>query len=182
MKLSNSKRDTAIEKVLSVMFSERQNKIEKRGFDIANDVLNHVLDSKYIESIKDGYLPTTSKVNVYLSGYSSFHKLLDTSFKCPYNLYRHDGIQIKEDMITKSLVKMITDLEIDNKTLNDEREQSRAEIRAIFYSVNTTNQLKDVWPEVFDYITFEEIIVPKYEIAPIIDKFNKKLKQALSKG
>lgn len=179
MRLTNEKRDAIVNQIVSKMFSEREKVHAEKGKKLAKDALSLAFNHNLVQACPDGFLPETKVVNIYFPGSHSFHVCMDESFRFPYSLTRYGNaeITIPLDKLSKTFEKQISDHIYTGKKLATERIESKREVQSILYSVNTTKQLKEIWPDLFDLIIIdEEQAKPINQLAPLVGKYTKQLK------
>lgn len=179
MKLTNEKRDSITSQVVERMFAEKEKAHTEKGKQIALEAVQQSFDNSLVKTFPPGYLPETKSVNIYFPGNHSFHVYLDEAFRHPYDMNRKwsDGIEIPLDKLTKSTEKKVSNHIYEGQHLADARKQARSEIKSILYSVNTSNQLKELWPDLFEFVMIEgETKKPNNQLAPLVSKYTKQLK------
>lgn len=176
MKLSKSKKNEVLDTLLSKMFDQKFEKISEEFTNLGNEILEDQLDNNHIELIPKGWLPKYSSFVVYLSNHNAAY--FNIQFVGPYHLMKssyNEQASFNSDDISKNLVIKIDKIQKKKSKLEQEKKQLKVQIQSILESVNTSNQLIEIWPDVTKYISLEEKPKAPMSVAPYIANINKYL-------
>lgn len=157
------------------MYAEELQQLEDRGKKLAQQIISEAIN-KDVEKMPSGYLPESSQISVHISGGSNFFYDLDRNIRYPFSMYSHGRINIPSFKLSKESESEIFHLQKDYNFLSQKKRESKQEIKAVIYSVNTLNQLKNVWPKAVEFSEIQDEVKPKTELAPIVSKYNRLLK------
>lgn len=176
MRLTNEKRDAYIKQIVETLFESKKKEIEKEKIECANLLINDAFDHELLNSLPEGTVPKSNHLHFAGDGNFHFNHSFDKEVRYPYKNHAFGSIRIVNSYISKPVETKVYDFIRKHEKLKDEIKASTNEIKAILYSVNTSNQLIEIWPEINNLISFDDPVkVENTQLAPIVSKYNKLL-------
>lgn len=178
MRLTNEKRDALKNQIISKMFSDERKSLDEKRVQICEDIFSEAVDESLASNFPEGWLPEVSSISIFLTGNLSIYADFQAKKRCPNRYLRYsETAQVPEAEISKLNQKRVSDYVYAKKDFLEKKHSAEKEVHAILYSVNTSNQLKELWPEIFKVIDLpEDESKPTNQLMPLVDKFNKQLK------
>ncbi len=150
-KLTITTRDQIERAVLYQCFKGREEALEAREHEIGDAAYNEIFGAKDRErmlSLPRGWLPECGSFRVQISG-RTVSLPLATPRRFPDNK-SHGVLAVFE--ANHKVSRRWQTFENAKTDLKDGRKKLRSEVRAVLYSVNTTKQLLEVWPEIAPFL------------------------------
>lgn len=187
IRLTNQVRDKILDDLLAKAFDPKEEKLQKRRFDLSSKVYNDVYTKKQrdkMQEMPEGWLPKVNSLSVQFGGAGG-----DV---CKRQFPEGEEVLVpykdKGSWAGTNILKVYDHshkLTIEHDNLTDDIEEfksqkrtTEAEARTVIYSANTTKALKEAWPQIAK-------IVEKYEpsegsqnntsIIPVTNSLNQKL-------
>lgn len=160
------------------MFDKEEKSLKERAENLAEQLILETINTEELSEFPNGYFPEAKTIYLHLNGGSVFCHDLRRNVRCPYYMKGNysNSITIPTSKISKKSENEAFEIERLRNFLSQKKKESRDEIKAILYSVNTLNQLKNIWPDVIKFIDIQDEVKATTELAPIVSKYNRMLK------
>jgi hypothetical protein len=177
MRINKSDKENLCAEILSKMFNEDFAKIKSEKAEIGNVIIDSLVDLELLSKAPEGYFPYMKRCYFYLGGNTTLNVEFQSSRKAPYSMiYYMDSGKIGEDQLSKAQIKKLFDLNVKEEALTAKRRETKDQVNSILASVNTYKQLKELWPDLFKYISCPELKeASKTSVAPLVSNLNKLL-------
>jgi hypothetical protein len=172
-KLTNYLKDKIINNIINYSFPQKDlESMELKRVRIVNHIFRKTFPDYIVKSMDEH--PGFFRYNSFFScKYNDEKVTLETSYgKYPYNYIIDDLFTITDEESYNEYISISAEIEKFKK----DRNKSRKEAKSIIDSVNTTNQLFEIWPEIKDFISQKEEYNKRNLPVKNLDALNKKLK------
>lgn len=158
-KLTNAIRDRILDNIYNIKIKPDLDKFEKQlrytgGWVIRNAFGDGVYDRML--QLPENYFVTTSAFDLTVD--EKTVTILTDSMRCPA-CYRYITITTDDRVNDKSVLNARNMYRAEYRTIENKRQKVvdkwqdiREEVTKIIYSVNTTKQLIEIWPEVVEFL------------------------------
>lgn len=177
IRLNEMLRQEICNNALNHVFKKRDEEIKKKEETLAIQTYLAMYSKEEIELMGNAPKKAFRRENYIYVNYNGRRKCLDFKKEMPH-FYDHESkTKFPSD---HQLTKFFEELEEQKDSLKRDRRELSLKIKSTLNSVNTTNQLLEIWPEAKEYIPAqkEKVLLPAIinlnsEIEKIYAKYNK---------
>lgn len=158
-KLTNDLRNKITHNIYIDKYKSKNDELQKQRRIVGTSIIKNAFgDGVYSEMKKlpEGFFVTTSAFTLNIDAHD--HEVLTNSLLCP-SCYKYNPITTDDRIEDKSIINARNQYRGEYKTIENEIKKhnewwntTKEEINKVLYSVNTTKQLLEIWPECEKYL------------------------------
>ncbi len=178
MRLTNQKREEIVVTVMAKIFETEELELDQKQNDLGYEAYCHQYPEEMRKKMADLPVGWLHESDTYHIQFGHIHRHFQHSeslrfiarHKNSYNVYLD-----KLDNPKSPVMKKFMELEKMEKSLKGRKTQMESQVKSVVYSVNTINQLKNIWPELFEHIEIKHAEREKLALAPLLRNVNSAL-------